>query len=112
MRFSRLSQLQIVCSQAPKGFLGLGHKLHSEILSPPNLGPSPRDWRTLIHFNVVLTVFHIDHIFQGVCKTVRTTFQCIVVVQLWGEGPENLSHSYVPFQDLLPGIGEQQYIKM
>ena len=55
------------------------------------LGPSPRDWRTLIHFNVVLTVFHIDHISQGVCKTVRTTFQCIVVLQLRGEGPENLS---------------------
>ena len=40
------------------------------------LGPSPRDWRTLIHFNVVLTVFHMDRISQGVCKTVRTTFQC------------------------------------
>ena len=49
------------------------------------------DWRTLIHFNVVPTVFHIDHISQCVCKTVRTTFQCIVVLQLWGEGPENLS---------------------
>ena len=71
---------------------------HSEILSPPNgnvyLGPSPRDMRTLIHFNVVPTVFHIDHISQGVCKTVRTTFQCIVVLQLRGEGPENLSQIY------------------
>ena len=45
------------------------------------LGPSPHDLRTLIHFNVVLIVFHIDHISQGVCKTVRTTFQCIVVLQ-------------------------------
>ena len=42
------------------------------------LGPYPSDWRTLIHFNVVPTVFHIDHISQGVCKTVRTTFQCLV----------------------------------
>ena len=25
------------------------------------------------------------------CKTVRTIFQCIVVLQLRGEGPENLS---------------------
>ena len=39
----------------------------------------------MIHFNVVLTVFHINH------KTVRTIFQCIVVLQLQGEGPENLS---------------------
>ena len=55
------------------------------------LGPSPHDWRILIHFNVVPTVFYIDHISQGVCKTVRTTFQCIVVLQSRGEGPENLS---------------------
>ena len=38
------------------------------------LGPSPRNRRTLIHFNVVLTVFHIDQISQGVCKTARSTF--------------------------------------
>ena len=42
----------------------------------------------MIHLNVVLTVFHIDHISQGVCKTVRTIFQFIVVLQLRGEGPE------------------------
>ena len=53
-------------------------------------GPSPQDWRTLIHFNVVLTVFHID---QGVCKTVRTTFWCIIVLQSRGEGPEK-AHNY------------------
>ena len=52
------------------------------------LGPSPRDWRTLIHFIVVLTVFHIIHKCQGVCKTVRTTFWCIIVLQSLGEGPE------------------------
>ena len=52
------------------------------------LGPSLRDWRTLIHFNVVLTVFHIGHISQVVCKTVRTKFWCIIVLQLWREGPE------------------------
>ena len=47
----------------------------------------------MIHFNVVLTVFHIDHISQGVCKTVGTTFQCIVVLKLEGEGPEK-AHNY------------------
>ena len=36
----------------------------------------------MIPFNVVPTVFHIDHISPSVCKTVRTTFQCIVVLKL------------------------------
>ena len=45
----------------------------------------------MIHLNVFLAIFHIDHTSQGVCKTVRTTFQCIIVLQLRGEGPENLS---------------------
>ena len=47
-----------------------------------------------MYFNVVLTVFQIDHIFLGVCKTVRTTFQCIVVVQLLGEGPEKAHNNW------------------
>ena len=55
------------------------------------LGPFSRDWRTLIHLDVVPKVFDMDHISQGVCKTIRTTFQCLVVLQLRGEGPENLS---------------------
>ena len=38
-----------------------------------------------------MTVFQIGHISQGVCKTVTTTFQCIIVLQLRAEGPENLS---------------------
>ena len=46
---------------------------------------SPRDWKTLIHFNVVLTIFHIDHISQGVWKNVRNTFQCIVFLQSRGK---------------------------
>ena len=41
-----------------------------------------------MYFNVVLTVFQIDYIFLGVCKAVRNTFQCIVVVESLGEGPE------------------------
>ena len=47
----------------------------------------------MIHFNVVLTVFHTDHISQGVCKTDRTTFGCIIVHQSRGEGPEK-AHNY------------------
>ena len=56
-------------------------------------GHSPRNWRTLIHFNVFLTVFHIDHISQGVCKTVGTTFWYIIVLQSRGEGPKK-AHNY------------------
>ena len=67
------------------GYFPCVHMLHSEILSEStwfqcHFGPSPHDWRTLIHFNVVLTVFNIDHISQGVCKTVRTKFWCINVL--------------------------------
>ena len=47
----------------------------------------------MIHFKAVLTVFHIDHISQGVFKTVKTTFQCIIVLQLREEGPEK-AHNY------------------
>ena len=57
------------------------------------LGPSTRNWRTLINFNIVLTVFHIDRISLGVCKTVKTTFWCIIVLQSWGEAHEK-AHNY------------------
>ena len=57
------------------------------------LRPFPRYWRTLIHFNVVLTDFHIDHISQGVWKTVRTTCWCIIVLHLGAEGQEK-AHYY------------------
>ena len=36
----------------------------------------------MIHRNVVPTIFHNDHISQGLCKIV-------VVLQLRGEGPES-----------------------
>ena len=52
------------------------------------LGPSLLDWSTMIHWNVVPTVFHNDHISQGLCKIVQTTFQCIGVLQSQEEGPE------------------------
>ena len=55
------------------------------------LGPSPHNLMTLIHFSIDPTVFNIDHISQGVCKTVRTTFQCLVVLQVREEAPENMS---------------------
>ena len=37
--------------------------------------------------------FNIDDISQGVCKTVRTSFYCIIVLQSRGEGPEK-AHNY------------------
>ena len=78
------------------------------------LGPSPRDWRTFIHINEVPTVFHIDHISQGACKTVRTILNCFAPIagrRSWRYVPI-LAHSYVHFQDLLPAIREQWHIKM
>ena len=65
------------------------------------------------------TIFHNDHIPQGLWTIVRTTFQYIVVQQLREEGPEkydicgtDLSHSCPTFQKLLAAIGEQRYIEM
>ena len=51
------------------------------------LGPSPRDWRTMIHQNIVLTVLHTPWDMWSMWKTVRTTLKCIDVLQSWGEGP-------------------------
>ena len=58
------------------------------------LGPSPCDLRIIIHWNVVQIIFHMVHISPGWCKFIRTTFQCIVVLQWRGEGPENQSQIY------------------
>ena len=83
------------------------------------LGSSPPDWRTMIHWDMVLTIFHNEHICQGLSIIVKTTFLCIAVLQLRGEGPEKLnnhgtnqSHTFTSFHDLLPGIEEQQYFEM
>ena len=79
----------------------------------------PRDWETTMQGNVVLTIFHTQNICHRAWKIVRTTLQCIVGLQSWGEGHEkeknygtNLSHSFPSFLNLLPAIGEQQNIKV
>ena len=43
----------------------------------------------MLHWNVVPKKFRYDHISQGVWEVVKTTYQCIVVLQLRGEGPES-----------------------
>ena len=53
-----------------------------------NLEQSPRDRETTMRQNVVLTIFHTQNICHHAWKTVRITLQCIVGLQLWGEGPE------------------------
>ena len=80
---------------------------------------SPRHWETTMQQNVVLTIFHTENIHHNVWKTVRTSFQSNVGLQLQGEGHEmekncgtNLSHSFPCFSNLLPRIGEQQNIKV
>ena len=80
---------------------------------------SPCDWETFMCQNVVLIIFHIQNIFHHAWKTVRTTLQCIIGLQSWGEGHEiekncgtNPSHSFPCTLYFLPGIGEQQNIKV
>ena len=61
----------------------------------------------MINFNVVLPVFHIDHISSGVCKIVRITFKYIVVLQSRGEGPEKAHNYGTDLGQIFPAIGEQ-----
>ena len=49
---------------------------------------SPPDWETTMCRNVVLTIFHTQNIYHHAWKTVRTTLQCNVGLQLRGEGHE------------------------
>ena len=83
------------------------------------LEQSPWDWETTTRQNVVLTIFHTQNIFHHVWKTVRTTLQSNVGLQLQGEGHEvekncgtNLSHSFSFFSNLFPGIEEPQNMKV
>ena len=53
------------------------------------LGPSPCNWRTMIHWYIVLTIFHKDQISKGLCKIVRSTFHCwylILGLRSWKVG--------------------------
>ena len=50
---------------------------------------SPSDWKTTMRQNEVLTIFHTQIIYHLAWKTVKTTLQCIVGLQLRGEGHEN-----------------------
>ena len=52
------------------------------------LEQSPRGWKTTMRQNLVLTIFHTQNICHHAWKTVRITLQCIVGLQLRGEGPE------------------------
>ena len=79
----------------------------------------PHDWETTVCQKGALTVFHTQNICHHAWKTLRTTFLCFFVLQSLGEGlksKENygtdLSHSFSPFYDLLPAIGDQQCIAM
>ena len=63
------------------------------VLSDPGslnvLGQSPRDWKKPMHQNAVLTIFHTQNICHHVWKIVRTTLQCIVVLQSRGDDPKS-----------------------
>ena len=43
-------------------------------------------WETTMRQNVVLTIFHTQNIYHPVWKTVKTTLQSNVGLQLRGEG--------------------------
>ena len=74
-------------------FLMRMDKLHSEILASykfknnlnlfPLIGQQPSNQMLFQLF------FQPNHICQGCCKIVGPTFQCIVVLQPRGEGPDS-----------------------
>ena len=47
---------------------------------------SPRDWETTMRLRS--DIFHKQNLYHHAWKTVRTTLQCIVGLQLRGEGHE------------------------
>ena len=51
------------------------------------LWTSSHDWRTMVHWNIVPVIFHIDQLSRGLFKIVKRTFLFIVVLQLQGDWP-------------------------
>ena len=45
------------------------------------LGQSPQDLSKITHENVAMICFHTQHICHHAWKTVRNTFQCIIILQ-------------------------------
>ena len=73
----------------------------------------PLDWKTTIHWNVVLAFFQHNHICQDCWKNTRSTFECMVIPKSRGQGPKkmenyktNLSRTFNKNLDLVPWIGE------
>ena len=65
--------------------------------------------------NVDLTVFHTQNIHHHAWKLSETHFDVFFVLQSLGEGlkskenyERDLSHSFSPFHDFLPTIGNQR----
>jgi hypothetical protein len=79
----------------------------------------PLDWRTTIHWNVVLEIFQHNHICQDCWKNTRSTFESMVIIKSMGQCPKeienygtNLSHTSSKNLDLVPRIGEKPYTQM
>ena len=53
------------------------------------LGYCPLDWRTSVHWNIIPTLFRECWLMWYPWKIVRTTFQCIVVLQSRGQNPNS-----------------------
>ena len=46
------------------------------------IGQCPCNWRTTMHWNVVPTTFHTQHVCHHAWTTVKTTLWCFIVLQL------------------------------
>ena len=77
--------------------------------------PSPHNWRTTIHWNVVLTVSHTPWDMWSMWKTVKSILKFINVLHLQGEGPklhwnsvdsgsQSATYTFCKFQDINIGF--------
>ena len=83
---------------------------HSEILASLNFNKNkmfPLDWKTIIQWNVLLSIFQHNYMCQKCWENTRSTWECMVILQFRGQGPDScwkngtdLSRSSPSFLDL------------
>ena len=56
------------------------------------LGQFFNDWRTMMHWNIVLTIFNKLNVCHNAMKTVKTTLHCVVFLQSRVEGHTKLNN--------------------
>ena len=98
------------------------HMFYSEILTSKILKKIKYcllDLRTNVHWNVVQTISQHLHLCPESWKNARSTFECIIFLPSRGQDRKksknygtNLPPTFNMNQDLVPWIGEEQFIEI